>query len=221
MIDSGESVPTTAAAAAEARDIQTPASDAERARPADWPVVEVDVRDDLRTGQEPFGRIMLAVGSLGEHEVLHVRAIFEPVPLERVLSKRGFAYEARAWAPDDWSAWFWRAAGIPSAHAPTRADTEEKRNDPAAVRATGEPAQEGPSSPAPVLLDVRGLQPPEPLLRTLSALESLPVDRELVHINERVPHLLLPMLAERGFAWEIDDTEAGRVIVRIYRVQSA
>jgi hypothetical protein len=38
-----------------------------------------------------------------------------------------------------------------------------------------------------------------------------------VQINARVPQLLLPMLAERGFACEVDDSRADEVRVRIWR----
>jgi hypothetical protein len=68
-----------------------------------------------------------------------------------------------------------------------------------------------------VWLDVRGLEPPEPLVRTLAALESLPADHQLVQINVRVPQLLLPLLAERGFACEVDETHVDQVRVRIWR----
>jgi hypothetical protein len=73
--------------------------------------VELDVREDLRRGREPFSRILTAVSDLGADDVLHVRTIFEPVPLFAVLGRRGFAYESQSRAPDDWSAWFWHAGG--------------------------------------------------------------------------------------------------------------
>jgi uncharacterized protein (DUF2249 family) len=79
------------------------------ARPSLAPIVELDVREDLRSGREPFGRIMSTVETLGDLAVLHLRATFEPVPLFKVLGKRGFQHESAAHAPDDWSVWFWRA----------------------------------------------------------------------------------------------------------------
>jgi uncharacterized protein (DUF2249 family) len=156
--------------------------------PAHAPVIELDVRDDLRNGREPFSRIMTVVSALQEQEVLHLRAIFEPVPLFKALGKRGFHHESIAHAPDDWSVWFWQPA--------------------AEITATTRPT---------VVLDVRGLEPPEPLTRTLAALETLPDGHELVQLNDRVPQLLFPMLAERGFACDVDESQADRVVVRIWR----
>jgi hypothetical protein len=66
---------------------------------------------------------------------------------------------------------------------------------------------------------VRGLEPPEPMLRTLAALETLPPDHELVQLNVRVPQFLLLMLAERGFECDVDESHADRVLVRIRRAR--
>jgi hypothetical protein len=55
------------------------------------------------------------------------------------------------------------------------------------------------------------------MLRTLAALEALPAGHELVQINVRVPQLLLPVLAERGYAVAVDESHADRVLVRIWR----
>ena len=162
-------------------------------------VVELDVRDALRAGEEPFSKIMAAVSGLKDEEVLHLRTIFEPVPLFAVLGKRGFVHESRAHAADDWSAWFWRPdkrVGVPS------------------------PAPESPlpDEEAPtVWLDVRGSHPPEPMMRTLAALETLPLGHVLVQVNDRVPQLLFPLLAEGGYACDVDESAADRILVRIWR----
>ena len=62
---------------------------------------------------------------------------------------------------------------------------------------------------------MRGLEPPEPMVRTLAALETLPAGAVLVQHNERVPQFLLPILGERGFAWDVDEAAPDVVIVRI------
>jgi TusA-related sulfurtransferase len=190
-----------------------PAGEPEAARhPASARVVELDVRDDLRSGREPFSKIMAAVGDLDADEVLHLRAIFEPVPLFTVLGKRGFAHESQAHAPDDWSVWFWRAGASFVEAAPAAAPTP--------APAPGAP---GPAAgdETTTWLDVRGLQPPEPLMRTLAALETLPPGHTLVQVNSRVPQFLFPHLVEREFACEVDASDPDRVLVRIRHARSA
>lgn len=176
--------------------------------PSNREVVDVDVREDLRAGREPFSKIMAAVGALRPDQVLHVRAIFEPVPLFTALGKRGLTHASRQEGPDDWSVWFWRAEPAVAAV-------------PAAPAGQLPPPDAPPLDAATVWLDVRGLMPPEPLMRTLAALDTLPDGHQLVHVNARVPELLFPMLAERGFACELDDSRADRVLVRVWRAGTA
>jgi len=190
--------PGTEAAEPCAAPVAHASGDAALVHPPNAPVVEVDIREDLRAGREPFSKIMAAVGALGESEVLRLRAIFEPAPLFTVLAKRGLVHEAHAHAPDDWSVWFWR---------PIVESAPE-------AQATDEPSA---ADPRAVWLDVRGLEPPEPMLRTLAALETLPPGHELVQLNVRVPQFLLPILAERGYACDIDESHADHVLVRIWR----
>ena len=173
--------------------------------PENAAVVELDVRDDLRSGREPFSRIMAAVSALRDGEVLCLRAIFEPVPLFRALAKRGFVHESKAHAPDDWTVWFWRPQSVPPV---------------AAVAVESAPSSDMPEDDEhTTYLDVRSFGPPEPMIRTLVALESLSRDRVLVQINNRVPQFLLPVLQERGFEWEIDESRPDRVLVRIWHAR--
>jgi len=75
--------------------------------------------------------------------------------------------------------------------------------------------------PPLVVLDVREMEPPEPMAHTLAALETLPPNGTLLQVNARVPHLLLPHLAERGFAHEIREPSPGLVHLLIRRVATA
>jgi TusA-related sulfurtransferase len=115
--------------------------------------------------------------------VLRVRAIFEPVPLYHVLGKQGFTHWTERLADDDWRIWFLRAG--------------------AQAEAAAVPIDAAAPASDMVVLDVRGLEPPEPMVRTLEALEQLPRGKALLQINARVPQMLLPLLAERGFAYKL------------------
>ncbi len=52
-----------------------------------------------------------------------------------------------------------------------------------------------------LLLDTRDLDPPEPLMRAISAARSLESGQYLRMIHRREPCLLFPALDEQGFAW--------------------
>lgn len=165
-----------------------PIPDAVRAMPP----VDCDVREDLRAGIEPFRRILDAARSLPAGSVLRVRAIFEPAPLYAVLARQGLAHATERLADDDWRVWFYHS----------------------------EAAAAAPATPAPdadgdvIVLDVRGLEPPEPMVRTLEALAELPRGKTLVQLNVRVPQFLLPKLAERGFVYDV--REQGPDLVRLF-----
>lgn len=51
----------------------------------------------------------------------------------------------------------------------------------------------------PRVLDLRGLEPPEPLKRSLEASAQLHEGEELLVVTDRRPVHLLPILEERGF----------------------
>ncbi|MCL6633696.1 MAG: DUF2249 domain-containing protein [Alicyclobacillus herbarius] len=68
-------------------------------------------------------------------------------------------------------------------------------------------------------LDNRGLEPPQPMIRTLEFLDNQAACQEgtlgLEIWNERVPVFLLPELEDRGFAFTIDDSDLAEGTVRI------
>jgi uncharacterized protein (DUF2249 family) len=155
-------------------------------------IIDLDVRDDLRSGREPFRRILDAARALPDGHVLRLRAIFEPAPLYAILGRLGLAHGVERLAPEDWRVWFHHGA----------------------VAAAGEAIEAVPDDGDVLVLDVRGLEPPEPLMRTLQALAAMPRGTTLVQINVRVPQYLLPKLVERGFTYEI--REQGPDLVRIF-----
>lgn len=170
--------------------------------------VTLDVRDDIRRGLEPFARIMTAVDALGEGEALVLRAPFEPVPLYRVLGRRGFAHVTERRAADDWTVSFYRAA---------LAGPAEPAEAPRANVVLSEGASPGSAEPAASVLDVRGLEPPEPMIRVLERLDTLGPGEELVVVHDRRPMFLYPQIEDRGFAHETTEVAPGEVRIRVRR----
>ncbi|HEU5208963.1 MAG TPA: DUF2249 domain-containing protein [Longimicrobiales bacterium] len=171
--------------------------------PAERRIV-LDVRDELRAGNEPFRAIMTALRERPDDGALAVRAIFEPVPLYTVMRRQGLEHYTEELGPEDWRVWFYADGSEPAADRPE--NVPETAPDVAVSAATDDV----------VVLDVRGLEPPEPMMRTLAALEQLPVGGTLVQLNVRVPQFLLPLLEERGFTYEVreQDAELVRVFIR-------
>lgn len=79
-------------------------------------VEDLDVREQLRRGGEPFERIMAVAGGLPDDGVLRVRAIFEPRPLYSVMASRGFEHWTEQLGEEDWRVWFWRTAPAEAGH---------------------------------------------------------------------------------------------------------
>lgn len=170
--------------------------------------VEVDVRPILRAGGEPFEKIMQAVDALGPGEGLRLLATFKPTPLFRVLGSRGFDHQAKEVDGGDWEVLF-SPVGAP-------ADKAEPAQ-PAAI-------DDQPWPEASQHLDNRDLDPPEPMVRILTATETMAPGEVLSALLCREPMFLFPELAKRGHAWrggfEADGTTY-KVLIRIGTVAEA
>lgn len=168
--------------------------------------VEVDVRPTLRAGGEPFGEIMAAVNALTPGQSLRLYATFKPTPLLHVLGSKGFAHEAKEIEGGDWEVLFTPADLMVETAAPEGAAGDEPW-------------------PSPVRnLDNRDLDPPEPMVRILAALETMQPGDVLRALLCREPVFLLPQLAKRGHAWrggfEPDGTTY-KILVRVGRPEAS
>ena len=166
-------------------------------------VVTIDVRDELRAGREPFGAIMAARARMPGDGALVVWTTFEPIPLYAAMARQGLHHHAEPIGGDEWRIWFFSVPS-PVPGAPAVSTHEGQRHAPVAGGAEI------------VTLDVRNLEPPEPMHRTLAALESLPPGGTLVQLNVRVPRLLFSHLEERGFRYEIEEESPDLVRVIIH-----
>jgi uncharacterized protein (DUF2249 family) len=136
---------------------------------------------------------------------------FEPIPLYDVLGKRGFAHWTAARGPADCSVWFYRAATPADVGAPV--GTAQ-----AAAGAGGAPGTSAPGpTPPTCTLDVRGLEPPLPMVAVLERLDDLAPGQELLVLHDRRPLFLYPQLEDRGFAHDTCEVTPGLVEIRIRR----
>lgn len=168
--------------------------------------IVVDVREQLRAGKEPFSKIMAAAESCAVGDTLVLYATFKPVPLLMLLKRHGFEGEATKIDKGDWRVDFRRVR-------------DEKLN--AAPRASGDSSTSSSAATADgatdVLLDHRGLEPPEPMVRTLEAIRNLQDGQRIVGKFDRTPMFLLPKLDEMGYRYAVAPEADGRATVTIWQ----
>ncbi|HYE31061.1 MAG TPA: DUF2249 domain-containing protein [Methylomirabilota bacterium] len=160
--------------------------------------IVLDVREDIAQGCEPFTRIMVGLDSLAPRQQLLLLAPFEPVPLYRVLASRGFVCSTRPLDSGDFEVLITHASAEDRSDVPANVDTAE-------------------ITPKPITVDARGLEPPEPLVRILEAVEQLPAGATLHAWTDRRPAHLYPQLTLRGCTGETEMTHDGSYITYIRR----
>ena len=170
-------------------------------KPEASPIRELDVRPMLRAGEEPFQAIMDAVGALAPGESLRLIAPFRPVPLFSVMANRGFAASDRPLDGGDWEVLFSPVAGV-------QAEAGLATGSSPSALSWGDPIEE---------LDLVDLEPPEPMVRILEALEDLKPGDVLFALLAREPIFLFPELAKRQHEWAGNFDASGtayRLLVR-------
>ncbi|MBI3122709.1 MAG: DUF2249 domain-containing protein [candidate division NC10 bacterium] len=162
--------------------------------------VILDVREQVRAGEEPYHWIMKTVASLRADQVLQLCNIFEPVPLYDVLAQRGFAHWTERRGPQEWWITFYPAA-----------TPAERSSAPSAASSPQAP------SPNPLVVDARGLEPPQPMAKILETLPRIAGGGQILALTDRRPMLLYPKLEERGFAYSTEEMAHGWFETRIWK----
>ena len=161
----------------------------------------LDVRPVLEKGGDPFALIMKTVRELAPSEALHLIVNFEPRPLYAVL-RSSFGREYVMERVDDlFHVWFYLPASGPAAGEP----------EPAAAGEAGA----RPPLLAPVELDVRGMEPPGPMMAILEKLVELGPGAQLLVAHHREPVLLYDKLKLRGYAAHTTRRAEGDYLVHV------
>jgi len=145
---------------------------------------------------------MQAVASLAPGQDLVLIAPFEPAPLYGVLEQQGFQHITETTPEGDFRVSFSRGLGKPAA----------KRKG--VAQKAPSPAGDG----IPVLdVDARGLEPPEPMVKILEAVASLPQGAQLRARTDRRPMHLYAQLEQRGFVGDSQEQPDGSFLTVIKR----
>ncbi|WP_091017892.1 DUF2249 domain-containing protein [Paenibacillus amylolyticus] len=198
--------------------------------PSEVHIVELDVRSHLSKKLEPFQLIMDTVKGLQHEDVFVLHAPFKPTPLLGILKMKGYSNSSERKSSDHWVTTFVHKKNKTSADTisaavlsgtPPKTELDSVSGD-TSFSCEGRPeeiiveAEFNPSSQAPtVVLDNRGLEPPQPMMRTLAALKRCkPGDVVLIH-NDRVPVFLIEELNNLGCLYTVADQADGTAKVRI------
>jgi len=168
-------------------------------------LVELDVRAELASGNDPFNLIMKAVKQLQPGQVLKLINSFEPVPLILILEKQGFESYTETINDNLVHTFFNKSNAIVIKEVDTSKASEGW--DEILQRFTDKMET----------VDVRQLEMPLPMLTILDALDKLTEEKALYVIHKRIPVFLLPELAERKFDYRIKEVGDSEVYLLIFK----
>lgn len=157
-------------------------------------IKELDVRPILIGGQDPFSQIMSAISALGGGEVLKLINSFEPLPLYKVLGRQGYEHFTEQFG-NEYHIYFWKT------------ETADEGDKTVLVQ------KEKADTTVVIELDVRELEPPEPMIKILEKLTQLPECAVLLVHHHREPVMLYPKLEEHGF-----EATANKIEENYYKV---
>ncbi|MCB9247762.1 MAG: DUF2249 domain-containing protein [Ignavibacteriales bacterium] len=146
-------------------------------------IKKLDVRPIIDSGKDPFLDIMSYIKDLNDDEIFFLINSFEPIPLYSVLSKKGFDHFTEK-KENVFEIYFFKSDHVKN----TSLHSEENNID----------NQENELSNV-IEIDVRELEPPEPMGIILEALSQVDAKTLLLVHHHREPMMLYPKLGERGY----------------------
>lgn len=147
-------------------------------------VVTFDVRPIIAGGKDPLKFILAKIKELKNDEILLLINSFEPIPLYTVLGRQGYAHKTEK-ENDVFKIYFYKDSILNAAEDETKSHSDDEINI-----ADFENIIE---------IDVRELEPPEPMVKILEALSKIDDKTALLMHHHREPLMLYPKLEERGY----------------------
>jgi uncharacterized protein (DUF2249 family) len=171
--------------------------------------VELDVRPHLKKKLEPFQIIMDTVKTLQKEDLFVLHATFKPTPLLGLMKTKGFHNKVEKRGDEHWVTTFAHKSmkHLLQTDGAEADDAEEVSNA---------ASEQDPSRETRIFkLDNRGLEPPQPMIRTLSKLGNAATGDQVVIHNDRVPMFLIEELNTLGYPYSVENQEDGSAIVTI------
>lgn len=186
-------------------------------------IIELDVRPQLSKKLEPFQLIMNTVKGLDPMDVFVLHAPFKPTPLLGILKMRGYSHSSERVNAEHWRTTFVHRKNKTWSKEGTFHTAKDLNQEETPTGCTGEPdssefiySSDEPLSPT-ITLDNRGLEPPQPMMRTLAALKRCEPGQMLLIHNDRVPVFLMEELINLGCSYTVEDQADGTAKLRIVK----
>ncbi|MBU2494225.1 MAG: DUF2249 domain-containing protein [Bacteroidetes bacterium] len=144
----------------------------------------LDVRPIINSGKDPFTDIMSFLKDIKDDEIFLLKNSFEPLPLYAVLGKKGYEHFTEI-NETVYEVYFYKTVNDQNIEVNRNGSSEiiESQNDLTNV----------------IEIDVRDLEPPEPMVKILEAIQQVDGNSLLVVHHHREPMMLYPKLEERGY----------------------
>jgi uncharacterized protein (DUF2249 family) len=161
--------------------------------------ITLDVRPIFKSGGSPCGVIDEAVSHVKPDQVFRLIAPFEPLPLIAKLGRVGFTHHSHQQGDGSWELEFRRESGHRCCC------SHEKESPRTALNED-------------IFIEACGMEPPEPLVRSLEALDQLKRGRTLTMHSNRKPMHLFEQLDQRGFAYDCTEQSDHTFLTRIWHL---
>jgi uncharacterized protein (DUF2249 family) len=159
----------------------------------------------LASGMDPLKQIQQQVRQLKPGQVLKIINSFEPVPLLKLLEKQGFHTYMDQVNERQVETYFYKPENVSAPNLEPAINTSPDW-DQVLKRFEGKL----------ILVDVRRLEMPQPMMTILEALENLSREHALYVHHKRIPVFLLTELKERDFDYRIREIAEGEVYLIIF-----
>lgn len=171
-------------------------------------IIELDVRPILASGADPLNLIIEKTNELKKGEILKIINTFEPTPLIKLLEKRGFKSFVENISANEIITYFFIESNESSQ---VILNDNQSLQDWDTVYTKFETAL--------IVIDVRMLEMPQPMMMILENLEQINESNALFVHHKKVPLFLLPELSDKGFEFRIKGIEENYVQMLIYKAK--
>ncbi len=163
--------------------------------------LRMDVRPVLKAGRDPLDQILAQVDRLAPEDILLIEAPFDPIPLRRLMADRGFDSHVTRVTEGHWQAYF---------HRQITRNLPELPDLPAFPMTWRDGVLE---------MDLRGLEPPNPMIAILKVIESGEGGDDFTVRLMRDPIYLYPELVECNWQAQVTGQDDEGLTVRMCKVR--